>query len=189
VAFADNVFPLTDFAFAQTLRIEDGGTAALGVIYVMSGIGTGIGPLVMRRWLGDKPPRLMMGVTIGFVLMASGILGLGWASTFPLFLVATLVRTVGTGTLWVFSAVLLQMMVPDRFRGRVFAFEFAVLTLTQSLSIFGAGFFQDTLAWPVERVALSFGWLGVLTFALWFVFYLGHRSPRQEEFGLSSTEL
>jgi hypothetical protein len=38
----------------------------------------------------------------------------------------------GGSILWVFSTVLLQMEVPDRFRGRVFATELAFVTLMSS---------------------------------------------------------
>jgi MFS family permease len=97
---------------------------------------------------------------------------LGFAPTLPSFLVGTLVRTVGTGTLWVFSAVILQMIVPDEFRGRVFAFEFAVLTLTQSISTLAAGTMQDVLGWHVRRAATTMGWLGIGVTGIWVVVYL-----------------
>lgn len=172
ITFANEVFPLNDVSWLQAVRIEDGGTAALGIFYVMSGIGTGLGPLLMRRWLGDKLPRLLFGIVLGFLLAGGGILMLGFAPTFPAYLVGTFVRTVGTGTLWVFSAVILQMIVPDEFRGRVFAFEFAALTLTQSISTLAAGYMQDVLGWHVRQGAAAMGWLGMIVTALWIAVYL-----------------
>ena len=171
ITFAETVFPLTLFPLAAFLRIEDGGTASLGIIYVISGLGTGLGPLFMRRALGSRPPRLILGAAIGMVLVALGIWGLGVAPTFGLFLLATLVRTVGSGTMWVFSAVLLQIVVPDRYRGRVFAFEFAMLTLTQSGSILLAGIIQDAPQWGLQQAALIFSGLGVVFSFVWFSFY------------------
>jgi hypothetical protein len=76
INFAEQIFPLPPSAFTQSLQLEDPGTAALGIIYVVSGLGTGIGPLLLRRILGDRPPRLMLGVGIGLALMGVGILGL-----------------------------------------------------------------------------------------------------------------
>ncbi len=172
ITFANEVFALEDISWLKAIRIEDGGTAALGVFYVVSGIGTGVGPLLMRRWLGDKLPRLLFGIVIGFFLAGGGILLLGLAPTLSTFLAGTLVRTVGTGTLWVFSAVILQMTVPDEFRGRVFAFEFAVLTLTQSISTLAAGTMQDVLGWHVSRAARTMGWLGLGVTAVWVIVYL-----------------
>ncbi|MFQ5400609.1 MAG: MFS transporter [Anaerolineae bacterium] len=174
VKFANEIFTAHHPFIQQYLHIQDSGAATLGMIYVVSGLGTGLGPLLMRRWLGDAPTRLLFGITIGFGLMAAGILGLGAAPTFTLLLLATLARTVGTGTLWVFSAALLQTVVPDRFRGRVFAFEFAVLTMTQSLSIFWAGSALDHFALPAQRVATLMGAAGLVVTGGWILFYLSH---------------
>jgi MFS family permease len=133
ITFAEQVFPLEPLSFGRIFRIENGGSATLGLIYVVSGLGTGLGPIVLRRWLGDRRRRIFGGISLGFGLLFCGILLLAYASSLPLFLWGTLVRTVGSGAVWVFSAALLQMLTPDRFRGRVFAFEFALLTLTQSV--------------------------------------------------------
>jgi MFS family permease len=175
VSYADHVYPLSGTPFTQWLSIENGGTATLGLIYVASGLGTGLGPLLMRRWLGDSTKRLMVGISIGFFLTATGILSLGLVTTLPAFLGATFVRTFGTGTIWVFSAVLLQIMVPDKVKGRVFGFEFAALTLTESLSVLAAGYTQDIFAWSLVRVSSTFGWLGVIVFILWMAFFLTTR--------------
>ena len=85
---------------------------------------------------------------------------------------ATTVRGVGTGVIWVFSAVLLQLLIPDRLRGRVFAFEFAALTLTQALSTLWAGYATDRLDWTVQQVAASVGVVGIVTLGAWFAFRL-----------------
>ena len=175
VSYADHVFPLSGTAITQWLSIENGGTATLGLIYVASGLGTGLGPLLMRRWLGDSTKRLMVGISAGFFLTATGILALGLVTTLPAFLGATFMRTFGTGTIWVFSAVLLQIMVPDQVKGRVFGFEFAALTLTESLSVLAAGYTQDAFQWSLIRVSSAFGWLGILVFILWMAFFLATR--------------
>lgn len=176
VGFAEKIYALNMPALQSALRIEDAGTATLGIIYMISGLGTGLGPLFMRRLLGDDKRRMLWGITVGFFLMGGGIIGLGTASSLSFFLAATFVRTVGTGTLWVFSAALLQMMVPDRYRGRVFAFEFAVLTLTQSISILGAGFAQDSLAMPLPQIAVWVGSVGLVVGMVWLGFYWRYQS-------------
>ncbi len=175
ITYAEKVFVNDLGPLAQLFDLENSGTAVLGLIYVMTGLGTGLGPLFLRRKMGDSPARLLPGIGIGFFLMAVGIISLALAPNLPLFLVATLVRTVGTGTLWVFSAVLLQLMIPDRYRGRVFAFEFAALTLTQSISILGAGYGLDSLNLTVDQVTLFFGLLGVVVACVWLAFLLINR--------------
>lgn len=172
VTFANQIYALNMPTLQEALRIEDEGTAILGIIYMISGIGTGLGPLLVRRWLGDTKPRMLWGITIGFFLMGAGISGLGLVTTLPSFLLMTFIRTVGTGTIWVFSAALLQTLVPDRYRGRVFAFEFAVLTLTQSISIMGAGFAQDNLGMAPTQIAVHVGMVGLGVAIAWLLFHM-----------------
>lgn len=161
VNFAEQIFPL-----------GGSGSTTLGIVYALTGLGTGFGPLLLRRWLGDAPGRLRGAIAVGFWVLSLGILALGAAPTLPWFGLATLLRTVGSGTVWVFSAALLQMVVPDRFRGRVFAFEFALLTLTQSISIYWAGYAQDSLNWSVRQVTTGMGILGLAVSLLWLLFHL-----------------
>lgn len=52
----------------------------------------------------------------------------------------------GGSVQWVFSTTLLQKAVADRYRGRVFAAEMALLTLVLSISIYLTG------------AALNYGW-------------------------------
>ncbi|MCA9983371.1 MAG: MFS transporter [Anaerolineales bacterium] len=158
VPFAEDIFPL-----------GEGATATLGVFYTVAGLGTGLGPLLMRRWLGDQPDRLLLGIKISFVMIVIGILAGAAAPTLWLFCLALLIRTVGTGTIWVFSGSLLQIVAPDRFRGRVFAFDFAFLTLTQSISILWAGFALDNLSWSAAQTMTFIGAMSVLVFLIWTV--------------------
>jgi predicted MFS family arabinose efflux permease len=175
VSFANHVYPLSTALFPHWMSITNGGTATLGLIYVASGLGTGFGPLLMRRWLGDSTKRILIGISVGFAFLAIGILMLGFVTSLPAFLAATFIRTFGTGTIWVFTAVLLQIMVPDKVKGRVFAFEFAALTLTESISVLAAGYFQDTFAWSLARIAFIFGGLGIIVCIIWSFFYLATR--------------
>ncbi len=180
VSYANTIFPLRDLPWLSWLRLESGGAATLGMIYVVSGLGTGLGPLLVRRFLGDASQRMFWAITFGFALLFVGILGLSISPDLSWFLLATFVRTVGSGVVWVFSAALLQMRVPDAFRGRVFAFEFAVLTLTQSLSTFGAGFLQDEWGLSVQGTTAVFGYLGMAVTLLWLFFLLAYRVQVRE---------
>ncbi len=169
ITFAEEIFAFDTLSIGALLPVEDGGTVTLGMVYVVSGLGTGLGPIFMRRWLGDRFGRMMKGIGIGFVFLPLGILMIAFSTLFAGYLTGTLIRTIGSGTVWVFSAAMLQMIVPDKYRGRVFAFEFAALTLTQSVSTFLSGVFQD--AWGVREATAVFGTMGIITALLWFAFY------------------
>lgn len=171
ITYANDLFPLAN---SGRFGVSDPGTATLGLIYVISGIGTGLGPLVMRRWLGDAPRRLIFGVSLGFLIMTAGTAWLSVVGALGSLLSATLMRTLGTGTLWVFSAALLQTIVPDRYRGRVFAFEFAALTLTQSISTLAAGYLIDSVGLSIQEVMGVMAVTSVLMTMLWAIFHLSY---------------
>jgi hypothetical protein len=70
-----------------------------------------------------------------------------------------LVGHIGGSIQWVFSTTLLQQIVPDQFRGRVFAAEMALLTLILSLSTYFTGLGLDRGVDPrllTIRLALIF---------------------------------
>lgn len=156
----------------QVFPIGGSGTITLGIIYAMTGIGTGVGPLVARRYLGDGLDASLRAITLSFFLLTAGVLLLGLAPTLSWVVVATLMRSVGTGTLWVYSSTVLQTMVENRLRGRVFAFEFAALTLMQSISTLWAGFATDRLQLGVQSVFVLTSILGLAVSLLWLAFRL-----------------
>jgi Na+/melibiose symporter-like transporter len=148
VMFAEKVFPLgTD------------GSATLGLIYLVVGIGTGLGPLVARRITGDNPQAMKWGIFATYVIMFAGYLTMGWAFTLPILLLATFIRTVGTGVNWVYSSSLLQMIVPGNYLGRVFAFDLAIMTLASSTSTLWVGWAQDNLGLGPHQLGM---WLAVI---------------------------
>ena len=70
VNFAEDVFALNGNA-----------SLTLGIIYFVSGLGTGFGPLILRRWLGDSFRRMRWAITLGFGLLTLGLWGLALAPT------------------------------------------------------------------------------------------------------------
>lgn len=150
--------------------LNGNGSLTLGLIYAAVGLGTGFGPLVLREVLGDTYGGMFKAVTLGFVASTLGVLGLALAPSLPWALAATLVRGVGTGALWVFSTVLLQLLVADRLRGRVFAFEFAALTLTQSVSTLWAGYAYDAWGLSLQQIFLVTGLASIVVTVGWVAF-------------------
>lgn len=177
ISVAEDVYPLV---FDYTVRgvsqtVGEGGTLTLTLFYLVAGIGTGIGPILLQHWLGETEKALRWGILLSFILMTIGLIGMAFDLGLGWFVVATLFRTLGSGTLWVFSAALLQILVPDHVRGRVFAFEFAALTLTQSISIWMAGWFQDNLGVSLFQVMGIFGVISVVVTLYWAWFYFAYK--------------
>lgn len=108
-----------------------GGRPDLGIslLYVARALGTGIGPLLSRRITGELSSRMRPLLGIAFVW------GALWYALFAivhhpaLTFICVVIAHFGGSIVWVDSTVLLQRMVPDEFRGRVFAADMAMVTL------------------------------------------------------------
>ena len=64
---------------------------------------------------------------------------------------------------------MLQRGVEDNFRGRVFAAELALLTLTMAISNYATGELLDRVGLSARTVAIGIGALFVLPGVAWFV--------------------
>lgn len=106
-----------------------------GVLYFAFGLGTLIGPLLMR-FLGQASVAQMLRrlaaaffFTGGFGMLFPLAPSLIWA------FLGVMLSSMARSLLWVYSATLLQKLAPNSFRGRVFACEFGLMTLGTTLSI------------------------------------------------------
>lgn len=145
------------------------GTISLGLFYAVAGIGTGFGPLIIRKILGETIEKILVSINLGFALLVSGICISAFANNIFIFSLGILFRTFGAGTLWVFSTVLLQLLIPNKFRGRVFSLEFTIATLTQALSIYFIGLISigkiDYVKLKIIMLGLSI--IGAISWIAW----------------------
>ena len=74
-----------------------------------------------------------------------------------------------SNVLWVFSSTLLQLSVPDTYRGRVFATDFALLTIVMALSTFVTGWALDHIGLSPRTVTLGLGGLLCVPGFLWML--------------------
>ena len=124
--------------------IGDGGSISLGLIYVMSGIGSGIGPILGRNWARDRDRHLRLMIALGYITSLVGFLVCSTLISLPVILVGALLRGVGGGLVWVLGTQLLLQIVPNEVRGRVFSTEFAMYTLFAAVSSGTTGALIDT---------------------------------------------
>lgn len=155
--------------FGQRVFPVAGSTAAgIGVLYGARGIGAALGPIALRWILGQQPRALRRAIGPAYFIVGLGYLALAAAPTLPVAALCVLVAHVGGSILWVFSTVLLQMEVPDRFRGRVFAAELALVTLTSSISSYWTGYQLDRAGWSPRTMAFALGAMFCIPGGLWF---------------------
>ena len=137
------------------------------------------GPIISGAWAGEREGRLRLGILIGFLVAAAGYMSLSLAPSIGVAIGCVVLANFGMSSNWVFSTTLLQTCTEDRFRGRVFAAEIGLLTLTIAISGYLAGAAND---WgvPVRVLALANGAVVLLPAAAWAV-ALGMRSGRRRK--------
>src|SRR5262245_8114110 len=156
--------------FGQRVFPVGGSTAAgIGVLYGARGIGAALGPIMLRWILGQQPKALRLTIGPAYFMVGVFYLMLAWAPTLWLAAIAVLLAHFGGSVLWVFSTVLLQLEVPDRFRGRVFAVELALVTLASSISSYWTGYELDRGGWSPRTMAFALGILFCVPGTLWLI--------------------
>jgi MFS family permease len=154
--FGQRVFPLAG-----------GSAAGIGVLYAARGVGAGLGPIALRWIIGQQPQRLRRTIGPAYFMVGVFYIALAWAPSLWVAALCVLCAHFGGSILWVFSTVLLQMEVPDRFRGRVFATELALVTLMSSASSYWTGRQLDRAGWSPRTLAFSLGAMFCVPGLLW----------------------
>jgi MFS family permease len=155
--FGERVFPVA------------GKTATgIGVLFTARGIGTAIGPMVARRWAGETRKQMQVAIAVGFLIGGVFYVAFGVSRSFALALLFLAIAHTGGSILWVFSTVLLQREVEDKFRGRVFAAELALLTLTMAASNYLVGELMDRFGFSPRVVTVGVGAFFMVPGLVWF---------------------
>jgi MFS family permease len=141
----------------------------IGVLFAARGIGTAVGPLVARRISGEGVKRMQASIGIAFLIGGVFYIAFGTATSFMFALIVLGIAHCGGSILWVFSTVILQRDVTDSFRGRVFAAELALVTLTMAASNYVTGELLDRFGISPRVVTVGIGILFLLPGIAWFL--------------------
>jgi Transmembrane secretion effector len=160
--------------------IDAAGGAMLGMSILLGGRGLGalVGPLVSARWAGDSDSRLRLGILFGYLVIAVGYGVLGVSRNVWMAAVCAMLAHAGGSTVWVFSTTLLQIHTEDRFRGRVFAADLGLGSLTFAITAYGAGRFLDA-GFSARTVATSTGVLMLIPATILALALRAGRSTRE----------
>jgi MFS family permease len=143
--------------------------AGMSVLYFARGIGTAVGPVLMRRFYGETRGQMQRAIGISFVVAGVFYVAFGSSRSFALALLWLAVAHMAGSTLWVFSTVLLQATVEDNFRGRVFAAELTLMTLAMAASNYFTGEALDRFGYSPRTVTIAIGIFFTLPGLLWFL--------------------
>ncbi|MDQ3803568.1 MAG: MFS transporter, partial [Acidobacteriota bacterium] len=156
--FGERIFPV-------------GGSTARGIsiLYAARGIGTAVGPFVARRLAGDTRARMQRAIGLSFLVGGLFYVAFGLSTDFTLALVVLAAAHAGGSVLWMYSTVLLQQTVEDNVRGRVFAAEMTLVTLTLAASNYATGEALDRFLYSPRAVTVAIGVFFCLPGLLWLL--------------------
>lgn len=174
IAFAKATWALAGggLVFMLTLLGEalspQAAAVGIGILFATRGLGTGLGPIIARALFVD---RLQWPSVIGYCVLLSGIFYASIGLVPWSYLVAgfVLAAHAASGANWVLATVMLQKRTADRFRGRVFATEWLLVMLADSVSILVASALLETSVLSLAGAFLVFGVVQLLCGAAWLI--------------------
>jgi MFS family permease len=142
------------------------GDAGIGVLFAARGLGALLGPFLVRSVVGVSERGLIAGIAASFGIFAVSYGLLPLAPVLPLAALAVFGGHLGGGAQWTLSSYGLQRAAPDAIRGRVFSFDYGLVTLTVALSTLLAGFLAERISptgttWTLVGLAAmaAIGWI------------------------------
>jgi len=155
--FGERIFPVAGKA-----------ATGIGVLFTARGIGTAVGPFVARRWAGETRSQMQTAIGLAFLIGGVFYFAFGVSQSFVLALLFLAIAHAGGSILWVFSTVLLQRATEDQFRGRVFATELGLATLTMAASNYLVGELMDRFGLSPRVVTAGVGIFFLMPGLVWF---------------------
>ena len=146
-----------------------GATAAAGisVLFFARGLGTAIGPFVGRAISGYHEPAMRKLIGVGFLQAALFFVLFGFTGSLLAAAPILICAHIGTSINWVFSTVLLQLKVPDEYRGRVFSAELFLFTIIFCIVTRATGYALDELGMDPQLLASLCGGSLAIPGLLW----------------------
>ena len=141
----------------------------IGLLFCVRGIGTGVGPIVARNLFENRKtwPALL-----GICVVISGFFytSVGTNAALYWIIIAIFCAHAASGATWVLSTVLLQERSEDRFRGRVFASDWLLVLLTDSVSILSASLLLEFQVLSLNAAFSVFAAVQILCGVAWLLF-------------------
>ena len=141
------------------------GEVGIGLLLAARGVGALIGPFVGRSALGPQDRRIFNAIGVALAVFGAGYVVLGLVPGLLLALPAVALAHIGGGAQWTLSSYGLQKIVPDHIRGRIFAFDGMLVTLTFGLSSLLTGWLANSFG--ARGAAMGMGTIAIVWAAAW----------------------
>jgi len=159
------------------------GDGGIGILLSARGLGALAGPIVAHRVAGRGVRAQLLTCGLSAVTFGFGYLLVPLSPVVLVAGVCAFVGHIGGGTQWTVSTYGLQLLTPDHLRGRIHAADFALVTLTGSVSYLVAGVLAGVIG---ARGTIA---LGAAVALLWGAGYLAatrHIRPGEDGYAARS---
>lgn len=153
--------------------VFDSGNVGFGILMAARGVGALIGPFLGHRIAGPGHRRLFPAIGLSLAVFGLGYVAMGQAPSLAIAAVMICVAHLGGGSQWMLSTYGLQVLVPDHIRGRIFGFDYMLITLSLSVSALIASAVADQIGAPDTVTIL--GGVALVWALVWFVLSRGVR--------------
>ena len=109
------------------------------------GVGAGLGPIIASRFARGELARVLRICGIAGMVFSVLYLSAAWMPALMLAVVVIAMAHLGGGSQWTLSTYGVQLRSPDHVRGRILAGDFALVTLTLSVTSALAGIASELL--------------------------------------------
>jgi MFS family permease len=125
-------------------QVFGAGDLGIGSLYAARGLGVLLGPYLVRPLVGNSFQRMRTAIPIAFFISGTFYMLFSRAPILVAGMVMVIGAHIGGSISWTLSSVMLQQVVPDHLRGRIFAFDSALVTSAIAMSTFVVG-------WAIEQ--------------------------------------
>ena len=186
LAVAGGIMTLIPLMASQVIVKPAMLSLGVGMLYSARGLGAAVGPLLVKKLFGETTTVLNWSIAAAFFLKALSYLFIGNSSNMLTLSLGVAAATLFGSIIWVFSSALIHLSTPDKYLGRVFSFELAVMTLVMGISNWGVGFAIDDLGLTSHQVAFAMAALVTISGLFWTGFLVVIRKQLQPENLMSS---
>jgi predicted MFS family arabinose efflux permease len=151
----------------MALSVFGAGNIGFGILMAARGLGALIGPFLGHRIAGPGHRRLYPAIGLSLAVFGLSYMALGAAPSLAIAAVTICVAHLGGGSQWMLSTYGLQVLVPDRIRGRIFGFDYMLITMSLSISALIASAAADRIGVRITVAILggvALAWAGI-----WYV--------------------
>ena len=188
LAIAGGVLTLIPLFAQQILSTPSAVSMGIGIIFSSRGIAAAVGPLLLTHAFGDASSTLRRAIAAGFFLGGLSYLMFSRSETLLGASLSIAGATFFGSIIWVFSSALIHLQAEERFLGRIFSAEMAIMTLVMGLSNWIAGFAIDQLGSSSNEVSYWMGITFMVPGVLWcgFLLFVQNRLKQGKSVGTVS---